>query len=306
MATPMIRDQFTALTNLGVALRAVFYDQISGMNGAVAGDSVQQFFNRQNSNRAQEKDQGVGGFGNVPEYTGAIQYDNFDLLYSQSYQHKTYALGMSIEQTLIEDEEYGVMSNRARQMGIAFDRTREVHAASIFTNAFSSSYLGGDSKALCATDHPRSPSDATTQSNKGTSALTHDAVIAAAIAMMQFTDARGNPANITPDTILVPVSLMPTAQVIAGSALKSGTANNDTNVNGGYRVVTSSYLTDATDWFLIDSRMAMMYLNWFDRVLPEFVEDPTSSYNLEVKYRGRMRYSFGWDHWMWIYGNQVS
>lgn len=306
MATPMLEGQFSALTNLSVALRAVFYDQLNGMNGAVAGQSVQGMFNRQTSKRAQEKDQGVGGFGNVPEYTGAIQYDNFDLLYGTTYSHKEYAQGIVVERKLIDDEEYGVMANRARLLGLAFDRTREVHAASVFNNAFSASYLGGDSKALCATDHPYSPSVATTQSNKGTAALTHDNVITAALAMMAFVDARGNPMNITPDTLLVPIALLPTAQVIAGSTLKSGTANNDMNVNGTYNVVASRYLTDTNNWFLIDSRMAMMYLNWFDRVLPEFVDDPTSNYNLEAKFRGYMRYSFGWDHWSWVYGSEVA
>lgn len=306
MATPMLETQFSALTDLSVALRAIFYDQIAGMNGAVAGQSVQQFFNRQTSKRAQEKNQGVGGFGNVPEFTGAIQYDNFDLLYGVTYTPKEYALGMAVERKLVDDEEYGVIANRARLMGISFDRTREVHAASVFNNAFSSSYLGGDSKSLCATDHPYSPNNATTQSNKGTTALSVDSVIAAETAMMGFVDAKSNPMNIIPDTLVVPVALKNTALTIVGSQARSGTANNDKNTLDGYNVVVSRYLTDATDWFMIDSRMAMLYLNWYDLVMPEFVDHPVSQFDLEYKYRGYMRYSFGWDHWSWIYGSQVA
>lgn len=307
MATPMLRNQFSSITNLAVALRAVFYDQIAGVNGKpIAGDSVQQFFNRQRSSDAQEKNQGIGGFGNVPEYTGAIQYDNFELLYATTYQHKEYVQGMAVERKLVDDAKYGVINQRAQLLGLSFDRTREVHAASVFNNAFSSSYVGGDGKALCATDHPRSPNDATTQSNKGTTALSHDAVVVAETAMMGFTDSKGNPMNIVPDTLLVPVALRTTALTITGSSLKSGTANNDTNTLDGYRTSVSKYLTDANNWWLIDSRMALMFLNWFDRVSPEFKEAADSDYELELRYRGYMRHSFGWDHWAWIYGSEVA
>ena len=32
--------------------------------------------------------------------------------------------------------------------------TKQVKAANVLNNAFSSSYVGGDGKELCATDHP--------------------------------------------------------------------------------------------------------------------------------------------------------
>ena len=73
-----------------------------------------------------------------------------------------------------------------------------------------------------------------------------------------------------------------------------------------FRIITSPYLTDTNNWYLIDSRMAGMYLKWYWRVQPEFQQDPTSDYNLAMKYRGYMRFSFGWDSWMWIYGNEVA
>ena len=33
-------------------------------------------------------------------------------------------------------------------------QTKQVKAANVLNNAFSSSYVGGDGKELCATDHP--------------------------------------------------------------------------------------------------------------------------------------------------------
>lgn len=299
MSTPMIREQFENLTALGLVLRSVFSDEIR------LADPLWSLFNVLTSARGAERNQGMGGFGDVPEYNGSIEYDAFELLYRKTYEHKQYALGMSIERQLLDDEEYGVMRQRASKLGLAFDRTATKHMVSVFNNAFSSAHLGADGVSLCSDSHPYSPTNAAVQDNKGTAALSHDALVSVATAMMAFKDSRGNPLNIMPDTLVVPVALLPTARVIVESVGRSGTANNDANVNAGYNIIASHYLTSSVDWFLVDSRMARQYLNWFWRVRPEFQEDPTGDYQLELKYRGYMRYSYGWDHWCWIYGNDV-
>jgi hypothetical protein len=303
MGTPLNQSQMSAFTNLGVALNAVFTLQLQ----SVAGDSLlNTLFNVQTSGRAMERRQGVGGMGDVPKFTGAIEYDSFEPLYRTDYTHTEYAKGIAIERRLIDDEEYGVISGRAQKLGLTFDRTIEKHSVSVFANAFAAANPGADGVALCATNHPSSPTNATTQGNKGTSALTESALSATRQLMMKFKDDRGEIMNIAPDTLLVPVELEEAARVIVESGQRSGTANNDANTNRGYRIVVSRYLTDANDWFLIDSRMAKSYLNWFWRVRPEFEEDPASDYNLVVKYRGYMRYSFGFDAWQWLYGHQVA
>jgi phage major head subunit gpT-like protein len=301
----MTRDAFENLTALGSVLRSVFMEQMTAVADTGAND-VLSLYNILTSARAREINQGMGGFGNVPEYQGTLEYSAFELLYQNAYTHKEYAQGLAIERKLIDDDEYGAMAQRARLLGMAFDRTVYTHAASLFNNAFSASFLGGDAVALCSASHPRSASQSATQSNAGTTALSHDAVVTTRIAMMKYTDSEGSPLNINPDVLLVPIDLEPTARVIVGSQQRSGSANNDANVNGTYRVVGSRYLTDANNWFLIDSQMAKMYLNWFWRVQPEFAEDPTSDYSLVAKYRGYARWSYGWDHWAWIYGHNVS
>jgi hypothetical protein len=305
MATPMLLNQMTSLTNLGIALGVVFNDQITNLPDREP-TGLLSLFNVQNSSKTQEVNLGIGGFGNVPEYKGTIEYDDFDILYPAYYIHKEYAKGFAVERKLWDDGMYNVIRDRANLMGIAFDRTKEIHAASVFNNMFSSSYLGPDSKALAATDHPYGPNNTTTQSNKGTTALSHDAVITARTAMRSFVNSIGEPVMAMPDTLVVPTELEAAAQVIVGSNQKPGTANNDTNVLSGMRVLVSPYLTDANNWFLVDSRLAKARLRWYWRVLPEFKEDPSSDYNLVMKYRGYMRYSFGWDTYDWVYGSEVA
>ncbi|MBK7181397.1 MAG: hypothetical protein IPH82_30175 [Chloroflexi bacterium] len=89
---------------------------------------------------------------------------------------------------------------------------------------------------------------------------------------------------------------------------KPGTANNDGNFvrSKGFNVVVWDYLTDSNNWFMTDSRLAGLFLNWFNRVDMEFAMDPTSDFNLIAKYRGYMRYSYGWSDWRWVYGHAVA
>lgn len=300
MPTPMTQTTHDKLTNLQLRLSKVFYDQLT------LADPLLGLYNIQSSTKAAERDLGIGGLGNVPVYTGKLEYDSFETLYTMTYTPTEYAKGIAIQRALIDDDEYGVMDKRAQAMGLAFDRTVIASSASTFLNAFSASYLGPDSKALCATDHPYSPTDATTQSNKGTTALSAQAVIDTKKLMLRYKDSRGNPMTVMPDTIIVPPELEPTAREIVLSMGKPDTANNNANVSqAAYRVVTSPFLTDTNDWFMVDSRLAKMYLNWFWRIAPEFKEAPDSDYELVLRYRGYMRYSYGWDTWGWIYGHQV-
>lgn len=303
-ASPMTELQMSRLTALGPILRAVFFDQLQ----AVAGDSViNQIFNVQTSDRAIERNLGVGGFGNFNKYTGNIEYDSFEQLYTATYTPDEYARGFGIERKLIDDDMYGVIVQRARLLGLAADRTVETSAASLFANAFSASFLGPDGVALCSASHPLSPTDSRTQSNIGTSALTHDSLVSARQAMLRFKDSQNQPMPVNPDTILVPIELEQQARAIVESVNRAGTANNDVNVNRayGYQIIVSRYLTDTNDWFLIDSRLSKMWCNWYWRVRPEFAVSPMSEYELIARGRAYMRYAFGWDTWQWIYGNQV-
>lgn len=303
-STPMLREHFSSLTNASIVLRAVWTDQIRALAPGVG--LLGELFNVQDSNDAEENTLGIGGMGDVPEYKGTIEYDSFEPLFPARYIHKEYAKGIAIERKLIDDEKYGVIQDKVQRRGMEFDRTIEKHAASIFNNAFSSSYVGGDAVALVSDSHPYSPTDAGTQDNKGALPLTHENVIATRIAMQRFKDSGGEILTVVPDRLVVPIELVPTAQVIVDSLQKSGTANNDTNVNRVYQISTSPFLTDPNDWFLVDTRLAKMFLRWYWRVRPEWKTDPTSDFNLMLRFRGYMRYSFGWDHWAWIYGHQVA
>lgn len=281
------------------------------MTGVVS--PVMPLFGVETSVSSVEYSQGIGSGGLVPEYNSAtdpgnaqIQYDSFNPLYETTFTHKEYAKGLQIERKLWDDNRSGLIRRKASSLGLEYGQTRATHASSVFVNAFSSSYLGADGKALCATDHPTSPTDATSVSNKGTTALSYAAIKATLQAGKRMLNDRGLPMPVFYDTIVVPVELGETVAEILEAMGKPGTADNDANALSALRLIIDPYLSDTNNWFMVDSRQSALHLLWFNRVLPELSLDPTSDFNLVARYRGYMRYSFGWDDFRFIYGHEVA
>jgi hypothetical protein len=297
-----ISEQWAELLEPG--LRQIF----EVATGELAAESkIPVLFNVQTSDKAQEHDLGVGSFGNWSEYKGAIEYDEPEQGWKTTYTHVEFARGFKVERKLVKDDQYNVINQRPQKLAVGAMRKREIDAASVFNNAFSSSYVGGDSVELCGA-HPYSPSNATTQANNGTTALSYDAVIATRKLMRAYKDDRGELIPIMPDTLIVPPELEDTAWGILNSVNKPGTTDNDGNFvrSRNIRLEVWDYLTDANNWFMADNRLMKMFLNWFDSEPLEFAADPTSDYRLEARYRGYMRYSYGWSDWRWVYGHEVA
>jgi len=264
----MISEQFPNLLTEG--LRAVFWVEYDRM---MQNSPVAQLFNVAGSSKAQEEMQGVGNLG---------------------------------DWDLIDDDQYNVMNQRVRILAQSAARKREKDAASVFNNAFSSSYTGGDSVSLCNDSHPLSPTHSSdVQANAGSSALSYDAVTATITAGQGLVDDRNELLPINYDTILVPSALGEKTNALVKTANQMDTSDYHANAYGNLKVIVWPYLTDANNWFMIDSNMAKLHLHWFNRVPLEFAEDPTSDYNLAVKMRGYMRYSYGWSDYRWLYGHSV-
>jgi phage major head subunit gpT-like protein len=308
MANPMISDQWPRFV-----LPIIRKEWDQKMN-AVASP-LMSLLGVGSSTSSVEYSQGVGYFGLIPEYNSAtaegapaaIQYDSFSPLYEATFTHKEYAKGVSIERKLVDDNRTGQIIRKAQSLGHAFGTTRAYHASSILNNAFAT-VTGYDSVYLCSASHPTNENDSTAISNLGTTALSYAAVVAVLIAGNDFDDDRGYPMPSVFDVLYVPTALQAKAYEIVNAIGKPGSADNDANflASRGLRVVVDPYLTDANNWFMIDSAQASMHALWFNRVNPELTMDPASDYNLVAKYRGYMRYSFGWDDFRWVYGQSVT
>jgi len=298
-----ISEQWAYLLEPG--LRAIFDIQRTAL---AAEAKAPMLFNVQGSTKAVEYDLGVGGFGDWKEYEGAIEYDDNEQGFRTSYTHVEFARGFKVERRLVDDDQYNVINKKPAGLAMAAMRKREKDAASVFNNAFAAAPLGGDGYCLCSASHPYSPSNATAISNAGSTGLSYDSVVATRELMRAFVDDKGELVSVRPDTILVPAELEEEAWALVKTMNKVDVADMHANFVASQirNVIVWDYLTDANNWFLIDSQLAKLYLNWFDRIPIEFAMDPTSDFRLEARFRGYMRYSYGWSDFRWVYGHAVT
>ena len=286
---------------LDPGLRKIFMDEYALPEG-----QMQNLYGMEKSGKATEYDLGIGGMGDLEEFNGQIAYDDFQQQYRVSYTHKEWVKGIKIERKLVDDDLYSIINKRPQQLALVAKRTQEKHGASLFNTAFNTSvFAGGDSYALCASAHTR-VGTALTNSNAGSTALSATAVEATRLLMRQFTDETDNLLVARGDTILVPPALEETAWEIVNASGKMDTADNNPNFNKGkYKVIVWDYLSDSNNWFMIDSKMAKMYLKWFNRVPTEFNKDKDFETYVS-KWSVYTRYSYGFSDWTWIYGMNVA
>lgn len=266
-------------------------------------------FNVQQSSIATEKGTGLGGIS--PDAWDNYKSNRtkgrltFSQLYTQDYTHVEYPVQIVIEKKLLQFDQYGQVNKFAQKIGVSAEQKKEVDAASLLNNAFSASYTFSDARALCSATHPRNPDSTATYSNRGTSALTADAVSATRVLMMHTKDDKGNEIGIMPDELWVPPELEDQAIKITQSLQDPGNANNDKNAQQGrWTVRPWLRLTDTNNWFMSSSVWRKLTTNWYEVGTsdPMVVDETTTDITYEIK----LFYSFGVDDWRAWYGHEVA
>lgn len=288
---------FSQLVDIDPVLRDIFYNQYTRDLG---DGGVMTLFNKLVSNKAKETDLHIGGFRDPKLFTGKIEYTDAERGYTVEYDFDELVSGFQITRKMRDDMQYDGIFASAGEMATSFARKRRKDGASVFNNSTSSSYVGYDGKALCASDHPRSRTDSTSVSNLLALSLTSDNLEAAVLAHQALKDDLGEEIVIMPDTLVVGRSLRKKAIEITASPQIPENANNAINVQqGAWNVVVDPYLTSTTAWYIVDSTMSRRYLKWYDRVPVEF--GGTEDFETMIwKYRGYARYGYGWSDFRFI------
>ena len=268
-----------------------------------------EIFTEETSERAFEEETLITGFGAAPTKSegASVEFDSAAEQWTARYVHETVALAFAITEEAVEDNLYDTLSRRytaalARSMAY----TKQVKAANVLNNAFSSSFPGGDGKELIATDHPTV--QAGTQSNEPSTAadLSESSLENAIISIGGFADDRNIPVAVQARKLVIPKELAFTAQRILKSELRVGTADNDVNALNsmgmfpeGY--VVNHYLTD-TDAFFILTDLTNTGLKMFQRrPLKTSMEPDFETGNM--RFKASERYSFGFSDWRFIFGS---
>lgn len=267
----------------------------------------QEIYTVLDSTRSSETDLAVAGLTAWSERDdeAPLILDNMEEAGTTLYTHKTFRHGFAVTKALMEDEQFAVFSQWARELGRGANMAIEREAAKTFNNAKSGGQSGHDGQQLGSDAHPLQRS-ATTCDNSFALGLT-DANLKTAITTMQNNtlDEAGNKFYCQPNILLVPSDLEYTARGILESVQQAGTANNDVNVlKGALKVVVWPYLTDTNRWFLIDTRIAKLKFYWRVRPALEFMAMDSST-DMRV-YRGRARWSYGFSDWRGVAVSEAS
>jgi len=282
-----------------------------GLEYAKYGEEHKEIYETETSERSFEEETKLSGFSAAPVKNegSAIAYDNAQEAWTARYNHETIAMGFSITEEAVEDNLYDSLSSRyTKALARGMSYTKQVKAAYVLNNAFTSGVVYGDGVSLCSTAHPLI-SGGTNSNRPATAAdLNETSLENAVIQIAGWTDERGLLIAAKPRKLVVPPALMFVATRLLETELRVGTTDNDINAlknNGsipqGYTV--NHYLTDTNAWFLCTD---------VPNGLKHFVRTPLQNGmdgdfdTGNVRYKARERYSFGVSDPLGIFGSPGS
>ena len=269
-----------------------------------------KIFNKHDSKMALERTAEMRflGYAQLKTEGGQTAFDNgAGERYVYNQEHTEIGLGYAITRKAIDDNLYKSQFHPSN-LGLieSFQQTKEIYGANLLNTATTyNSSIGGDGKALCASDHPI---DGSTVANIPTTAVDlNEATLLNGIIAIRtnFRDQAGLKVFARARKLIIAPQNEPTAIRLLKTELRPGTADNDVNaimttaggLPEGYLV--NDFLTSAFPWFLltnIDGLSYMERIKFETDMQVDFVTD-----NLLVK--GYERYSFGYYNWRAIWGS---
>jgi hypothetical protein len=279
-----------------------------GLEYARYGEQHKEIYDTETSERSFEEEAKLAGFSAAPVKNegAAIAYDNAQEAWTARYNHETIALGFSITEEAMEDNLYDSLSQRyTKALARAMAYTKQIKAAAVLNNGFSSLALYGDGQPLFSTQHPLVSGGINSNRPATAADLNETSLEAAVIQIAAWTDEKGLLIAAKPRKLIVPPGLSFVATRLLGTQLRVGTTDNDINAivnNGsipeGYTV--NNFLTDSNAWFLKTD---------VPNGLKHFVRSPLkTSMDADFdtgnnRYKARERYSFGCSDPLGMFGS---
>jgi len=279
-----------------------------GLEYAKYGEEHKEIYETETSERSFEEETKLSGFSAAPVKNegSAIAYDNGQEAWTARYNHETIAMGFSLTEEAIEDNLYDSLSARyTKALARSMAYTKQVKAAAVLNNGFTSGYNGGDGVPLFSAAHPLVSGGTNSNVPSTPSDLNETSLEAAVIQISLWTDERSLLIAAKPRKLVVPPALQFVATRLLETELRVGTNDNDINAlknNGsipeGYAI--NHFLTDTNAWFLTtDVPNGMKH---FERTpLQNSMDGDFDTGN--VRYKSRERYSFGWSDPLGMYGS---
>ena len=268
-----------------------------------------EIFDTESSDRAFEEEVLIVGFGNasVKQEGQGVQFDSASEGFTARYTHETVALAFALTEEAVEDNLYDRLGARyTKALARRMAPTKQVKAANVLNNAFSSSFTGGDGVSLINTSHPLANGGSLANRATTMSDLNETSLENALISISTFVDDRDMILALRGLKLIVPPQLQFVADRLLETPGRVGTADNDINavrnmglLPEGYSV--NHFLTDTDAWFIkTDCPDGFKH---FERTpISTSMEGDFDTGN--VRYKARERYSFGFSNPRCVFGSQ--
>jgi phage major head subunit gpT-like protein len=222
----------------------------------------------------------LGRFPQLREWVGdrvvrELQISDFMI------KNKPFEGTIRVPRPAIEDDSFGIYGTQSELLGDAAARFPDkmifqLLEAGFGTIAAFGSGLCFDGQTFFSTAHPDGMGG--TFSNKGTTALSSAAFAAALTQMQTLKDDGGELLGVFDDPtniyLVVPPALQETARLILNADLIPNVAGTATQTNvwkGAAQLLVAPRLTDANDWYLIDTGRPIRAFIWQSRKEPQLV-----------------------------------
>ena len=255
----------------------------------------------------------LGATPGVSEFVDARRTGEFSE-YDYFIKNKTWESTISVDRAAIEDDQYGQIAMRVKQMA----GTANVHLDQLTYGVLDGGFVNPcyDGLSFFNAAHPLGKTGVVgTGSNIGTDALSAAALQAAITQMMRTQNDQGRPMGIIPDVLVVPPELYWEAAQLLNSAFYpdllpgSGQLLAMNPLKGLLRLVTCPFLLNPADWFLFDTKRPVKAILLQIRKEFEFEaleqNSETGFLRDEFFYGVRARYNAGYGDWRSAFGAHI-
>ena len=280
-----------------------------GMEYARYENEHAEIFETEASDRAFEEEVLIVGFGNARDKSEGqgVAYDQASEGFTARYTHETVALAFALTEESVEDNLYDRLGARyTKALARSMAHTKQVKAANVLNNAFSSSFTGGDGKSLVATDHPLAGGGTFSNRPSSFSDLNETSLENALISISTFVDDRNMILALQGTKLIVPPQLQFVADRLLETPGRVETADNDINAIRNMGLLPQGYavkhfLTD-TDAFFVLTDVPDGFKHFERSPIATSMEGDFNTGN--VRYKARERYSFGFSNPRAVFASQ--
>jgi len=249
----------------------------------------------------------------------SVREDNYTIA------DKIYKANIAIWRKSLEDDQYGILMKRARELASEAVRHWNQLAYLALANGFGATCYDGN--AFFSASHSEGASG--TQSNLTSSSLNDAALQKAESVMRSYVDDKGVPLEIEPDTLVVGPALARMAFDLTNSAVvvsrstdsPTATVPFENYFQGNYKVIVSPYLINGTfngvsyssayNWFLLDTKRGVKPIVIQSRqdvpiTLETDMDQPSAKIKERFNVTVRGRYAQGYGLWQTAFGSSAA